>query len=414
MVTVLTTVLALWLVTYAIPDLIWHHAQWRGFQGSRDSRKLALTFDDGPGPFTTRVLDALEEGEARATFFMIVEAAERNPDIVRRVLDAGHEVGLHGVQHRSMYLLTPWTSIGAIHHGVRRLTLVTGKRPLYYRPPWGHMNLFTWWACRREHLIPVFWTIAPNDWDPRQDAPRIARHITQCALPGGVVVLHDAGGDRTRTIEALKLTIPALRKLNLTLSTLGEIPRDRSELRRIWTWWETRFTKAWDVDTVPSSSGGDPVLRLGRKVYRGPLVTFNDGKRLRAPAILGEIHFGNATLSQLSKTATGGLRAFHAVLKSLSDVADLVENDPKYRDIEAIGGITLLDASSAIEKLGFRRIAIRGWQKWSMWVYLTWLMAIYHHDGWRTWRRFFRLQPVFLLMSRQELQKRYRHQHRRA
>lgn len=414
MVTALTIVVGIWVLTYAIPDLIWHHAQWGAFQGSRDSQRIGLTFDDGPGRFTGLVLDALQEYGAQATFFMIVEAAERNPDLVQRVLEGGHTIGLHGVQHRSMHLMAPWTSIGAIHQGAQRLTTLTGSRPLYYRPPWGHMNLFTWWACRREHLTPVFWTIAPNDWDPRRDAPFIARQITQCALPGGVVVLHDAGGDRTRTIEALELTIPPLQKLNLTLSGLEAIPRDRSELRRIWTWWETRFTRVWDVDTVPSSMGGDPVLRLGRKAYRGPLVVFNDGSTLEAPAVIGEIHFGNAALSQLSKTATGGLRAFHAVLKSLGDVARVVEDDPKYRDIQAIGGITLLDASSAIEKLGFRRIAVRGWQKWSMWVYLTWLMAIYHNDGWRTWRRFFKLQPVFLLMSRQELQRKYRSQHRRA
>ena len=122
---------------------------------------------------------------------------------------------------------------------------------------------------------------------------------------------------------------------------------------------------------------------------------------------MGEIHFGNPALSQLSSSRAGGLRAFHAVLRSLSDVAKFVQGSEKYRDIVVVGGITLLDASSAIEKLGFDRIPISGFRKWSMWVYLIILMAIYHADGWNTLKRFFRLRPVLLLMDRDTLIKRY-------
>ncbi len=414
MATALGIIAIVWLLTYGIPDLLWHHIQWGAFQGSRDSHQIALTFDDGPGPDSSAILDVLMEHGAVATFFVIVKNAVQYPQLIQRMTQEGHTVGLHGIEHRSMYLLSPWASIRAIHRGVRELQTLTGIRPRYYRPPWGHINLFSWWACRRENLIPVFWTIAPNDWDPRRTSRVIANQMIQCALPGGVVVLHDAGGDRSRTVEALKLAIPQLMKLNLTPATLNDIPRDPSELRRIWTWWETRFTRAWDVDTVPSSLGGDPFLRLGRKVYRGPLVTLQDGHVLKPHDSIAEIHFGNPALSQLSKTASGGIRAFHAVLRSLTDVAEVVANDPKYHEVQAIGGITLLDASSAIEKLGFLRIPVHGWQKWSMWVYLTWIMTIYHADGWQTWQRFFKLQPVLLLMSRQELKTRYLRQHRRA
>ncbi len=411
MITVLGIIVGLWLLTYGIPDLLWHHAQWGGFQGTRDSHRIALTFDDGPGADSPAILDALMEFGVCATFFLVLDHAERHPDIVQRMIQEGHGVGLHGVQHRSMYLLSPWGSWRAIRDGVRRLQAISGSRPVYYRPPWGHMNLVSWWACRHEKLTPVFWTIAPNDWDTRRDAQQIANHVTQLALPGAVVVLHDAGGDRQRTVDALKVAIPKLLKLNLMPALLSDIPRETSEWRRIWTWWETRFTKAWDVDTVASSLGGDPILRLGRQVYRGPSVRFGNGCVLSDKDMIAEIHFGNAALAQLSKTATGGLRAFHAVLRGLTDVAEVVINDPKYHDVQALGGITLLDASTAIEKLGFLRVPVRGWKKWSMWVYLTWLMTIYHADGWHTWRRFFKRQPVSLLMSRQELQTRYLHQH---
>ncbi|MHB1955767.1 MAG: polysaccharide deacetylase family protein [Sulfobacillus sp.] len=407
MITIVGFVVGLWVLAYGLPDLFWHHLQWGSFQGSRDSHKIALTFDDGPGQDTAAILDVLAAHQAKATFFIVVEAAERHPDLIQRMVRDGHTLGLHGVSHRSMYLETPWASVRTIRQGARLLENLTGQPLRYYRPPWGHVNLFSWWAWKKFGLVPVFWTIAPDDWNPLHNAEMIYRTIVQCASPGSIVVLHDGGGDRQPTIAALDKAIGVLRKLNLEPVNLDSMPMDASELRRMWTWWEMRFTQAWDIDTVPSSLGGDPVLRLGHIQYKGSAVTFAEGTQLVRGTPMAEIHFGNPALAQLSKNATGGLRAFHAVLRSLTDVAQFVETSEKYRDVQAVGGITLLDASSAIEKLGFLRIPIRGWQKWSMWFYLAILMSVYHTQGWRTLKRFFKLQPVLLVMSRKHLEDRY-------
>jgi len=200
--------------------------------------------------------------------------------------------------------------------------------------------------------------------------------------------------------------VAGIRQMGLTPVTLSRMTPDRSYLRRVWTWWEIRFTRRWDIDSVPNRAGGVPILRLGKIRYRGPVVVL-DGETIRPGMPMGEIHFGNPALSRLSGDAVSGLKAFHAVLQSLRDVADYVRTRPKYQDVVVIGGITLLDAASAIEKAGFTRVPVRGWTKWWLWFYLTFLMAIYHRDGWKNLRRFPRLRPVLVLMSRTTLMNRY-------
>lgn len=400
-------VVCLWVFIYGIPDFILHHVQWGSVAGQRDSHRVALTFDDGPGPDTQVVLDMLKMQETTATFFVVAERAAANPEIIRAMKAAGHEIGLHSDRHVSSYLEWPWTTWRRMKRGTAILTQITSERPRYYRPPWGHFNMVTWLAGRFFGLERVLWTVAPNDWQPTKTAADISQHVVQFSQPGTIIVLHDAGGPRTRTAEALGLMIPQLKALNLQPGPVGEMPVDRSEFRRAWTWWEIRFTRSWDVDTVPSSRGGDPILRLGVIQYQGNPCQMLSGDVLSPGDKMGEIHFGNPALSQMSKNATGGLRAFHAVLRGMTDIAQYIASHEKYQDIRAVGGITLLDASGAIDKLGFQRLPVTGWQKWSMWIYLTFLMAIYHQAGWQTLRRFFRLHPVLLLMSKDTLLKRY-------
>ncbi len=400
-------VVLLWVVVYLLPDLFWHHLQWHAAFGSRDQHQIALTFDDGPGPDTAHILQILRERHAHATFFVIAERAQQYPKVLQEMVEEGHEIGLHGYQHKSMYLFWPWTVAHEIRRGRDIIELITGVRPLVYRPPWGHHNLMTGIVAHRLGLKRVLWNIAPDDWKTGQTAQDIEHSVGQLAHPGSIVVMHDAGGDRQATVQALGPIIDRVREFGLSPVTISQLKPEESELRRWWTWWELRFTRQWDIDTVPSSIGGDPVLRLGLVRYPFRAAVLSTGRKISRGQFMGEIHFGNPALSQLSSSRAGGLRAFHAVLRSLSDVAKFVQGSEKYRDIVVVGGITLLDASSAIEKLGFDRIPISGFRKWSMWVYLIILMAIYHADGWNTLKRFFRLRPVLLLMDRDTLIKRY-------
>ena len=94
-------------VFYLVPDLLAHLLQVGGFAADSREPRVALTFDDGPGPDTAAILDILKAGGARATFFVLGETAQRYPELVRRMVEEGHDVGLHGWTHRSSWTLTP-------------------------------------------------------------------------------------------------------------------------------------------------------------------------------------------------------------------------------------------------------------------------------------------------------------------
>lgn len=406
-ITVAGVVVGVWVVLYLLPDLIFHHFQAGAFQGSRLDARVGLTFDDGPGPDTAAILDQLRALEVHATFFVIGERAQRQSEVLARLVAEGHEVALHMQRHVSAYLLWPWQSFREIGQALRNLEAMGGHRPTLFRPPWGHVNLGTWLAIRRYQLTPVFWNVAPDDWRPDRRPEWMSHYVVQLAQPGTVVVLHDAGGPRERTVQALGAMVQGLRQMGLEPSPVGAMRKDRSVLRKVWTWWEIRFTRGWDIETVPNSEGGEPLLRIGRIRYRGPRVVFDGGATLSAGDPFGEIHFGNPALSQLSGQKSSGLRALHGVMTGLTDLARWMETHPGFRDIQAVGGVTLLDAAHTIEKLGFRRVPVRGWTKWSMWIYLVVLMAQYHRDGWKTVKRFRSLRPVMVIMDRATFIERY-------
>ena len=394
------------IFVYPIPDLVFHHFQWGAFHASERRRQVALTFDDGPTEDTMEILDILASAGVKATFFMVSERAANHPEWVRRVVEQGHEIGLHGQRHRSAYTMTPWQTAASLRRGVAQLEAVSGTRVRWYRPPWGHHNLWTWWTARRLGLERVLWTVAPNDWNPRNAPERIVQHVAQAALAGGVVVLHDGGGDRTRTKAALPVMIERLRRAALEFTTVGSLERDPSWLKMIWRWWEARFQIAWDIDPVPSSKETVPIFRLGKVRYRGKEMLL--GRTALHPGQwFGEIHFDNGVLSQFSDDSRHSLKAFHAVRRSLIDLASFVTESEKYQDVAGFGGVTVLDAGQAIERLGFHRRPVVGWQRLSMSVYLAVLMAMYHRQGWRSIRRQRRLRPILLVMDRATLLERY-------
>lgn len=403
--TVVMAVFGLWLVTYPLADLIFHHAQLGAFHGTDQNRHIALTFDDGPDQDTRAILNELARLEVRATFFVVAERAREHPELIRQIVQAGHDLGLHGRVHRSAYWLSPWTSFRSLRTGVSDLVSITGLPVRWYRPPWGHHSLWIWWACRRLGLTRVLWTVAPNDWKSSQSPERIASHVVRSASPGAVVVLHDGGGSRQRTCTALDRMVTELRQLGLAPSPLSSMGAQSWGLRVIWRWWETHFSLAWEVDAVPSADGGLPMYRLGRIRYRGHAVDVR-GTRIQPGDWFGEVHFDNTVLSAFSAGSSQGLKAYRAAQRGMRDLA-LFVGQGRYAAVQSFGGITVLDAGQAIERLGFQRIAIRGWQLWSMWVYLMVLMAVYHRAGWSNLRRYAKLRPVLLVIDRTTLLARY-------
>jgi len=149
---------------------------------------LVLSFDDGPAPtMTPRVLRLLEQHGAHATFFLLGRRAEQHPDLVRAVVDAGHEVGSHSQTHAHALRSAPWTAARDATRGASTVERLVGAR-LPFRPPYGKATLGTRLAIAPR---PVgWWTIDSGDtFDPLPDPGQAARALV--AAGGGVVLLHD-------------------------------------------------------------------------------------------------------------------------------------------------------------------------------------------------------------------------------
>jgi len=193
-----------------------------------DGPKVALTFDDGPSvPFTGQVLDELKREHVHATFFLCGENAVAHPELVRRILAEGHEIGNHTWSHPWLYLMRREDIAAEIDRTQDALEKITGRRPTLFRPPFG-VRWFSLWPLLRERgLTMVMWTT--RGYDGRYDAAGIANAVLSELGPGGIILLHDgfethpaAEIDRAPTVAALPAIIAGARRAGYEF---GPVPR---------------------------------------------------------------------------------------------------------------------------------------------------------------------------------------------
>jgi peptidoglycan-N-acetylglucosamine deacetylase len=196
-----------------------------GLAGEGRSGGVALTFDDGPDPAgTPAVLDALAGLGWRATFFLLASQVRRHPDMARRIVDAGHEVAVHGTIHRNHLVRTPMGIRRDLRVATREVAEVTGVRARWFRPPYGVISAGTVWAARNVGLTPVLWTAWGKDW--RAGPPGdVAAEVMSTLRDGGTVLLHDSDctsrpGSWRSTVAALPLLAAGLG--DLEVRTLGD------------------------------------------------------------------------------------------------------------------------------------------------------------------------------------------------
>lgn len=177
-----------------------HWVRWDPFgrslrAGRADRRQVALTFDDGPGPDTPAVLDALDEAGVRATFFMLGQAAAARPELVREVARRGHLVALHGHTHRKLHLAPPRVVAAEIDRG-REAIRAAGVEPApFFRAPHGFKGPLLGRALRRRGLTLVGWT--RGVWDTERPGPAaIAERACERMKGGEILLLHDGCGTR--------------------------------------------------------------------------------------------------------------------------------------------------------------------------------------------------------------------------
>ncbi|MFC4592306.1 polysaccharide deacetylase family protein [Sphaerisporangium corydalis] len=181
---------------------------------------IALTIDDGPHPeWTPRMLDLLAEHEIRATFSLIGMQVERFPRLAERIVRAGHQLCNHTMRHPIPFnLLSARRITSEIVEAQRRIEDATGVAARFFRAPGGSWSGRVVRAADAHGMIPVDWDVDPRDWS-RPGSRHIAESMLACG-PGAILLCHDGGGDRSETLNALRMVIPRLKDRGLTFVSL--------------------------------------------------------------------------------------------------------------------------------------------------------------------------------------------------
>lgn len=179
-----------------------------------DTCKIALTFDDGiDGIYTNKLLDLLLKYDIKATFFIVANTVMGNEDILKRMVSEGHTIGLHSLEHKTALLVSHMYTKDDFRTSIEIMKRC-GVDIRYYRPPWGHINLFTLKNIYQYNLKLILWNVMVGDWKKRATVEEIENRLLRDIDSGSIICLHDGRGrDEApkRTIEALKRVIPVLK-----------------------------------------------------------------------------------------------------------------------------------------------------------------------------------------------------------
>ncbi len=204
----------------------------RTFTGlERGSRKLALTYDDGPNdPHTLRLLEVLERHLAKATFFMIGRFVRQKPEIAQVVARAGHAIGNHTFRHPNLIFASPSQIAAELEQCEAALQDVVGEHASIFRPPYGGRRPDVLHAARARGMTPVMWNVTCFDWSAKEVAT-IERHAARQMRGGDVILLHDGwdkamGGDRSLTIEATDRILRRYRDDGYEFVTIPEMMKE--------------------------------------------------------------------------------------------------------------------------------------------------------------------------------------------
>jgi peptidoglycan/xylan/chitin deacetylase (PgdA/CDA1 family) len=207
---------------------------WPRLSGEGRPDHVALTFDDGPDPDSTpAVADSLGELGVRATFFVLGEEMLRLPSVGRRLIHEGHELAVHGWDHRCLAWRTPRATRLDLLRCRELLTSCTGRTPRWFRPAYGVLTLAALRAARELELTPLWWSRWGRDWTAGATAESIVGRLGAGRLGGSVLLLHDAPAGRAapgawrETLRALPMLVDRCHADGLTVGPLEDHGLDR-------------------------------------------------------------------------------------------------------------------------------------------------------------------------------------------
>jgi len=190
---------------------------------SNKEKVIALTIDDGPWPKTTaEMLDILKRNNVKATFFWVGSALQENPEIAKRVVAEGHAIGNHTWHHwyRKMDEATAKSEIEKTNELIYK---TTGVKTSFFRPPGGYLNNGLAAYAKSQKNSVVMWSVTSADTDPRAKYQVFVKNVIRDAKPGAIVLMHDGGGNRERTVKALPAIVSGLKQQGYRFVTVPEL-----------------------------------------------------------------------------------------------------------------------------------------------------------------------------------------------
>jgi peptidoglycan/xylan/chitin deacetylase (PgdA/CDA1 family) len=186
---------------------------------------VALTFDDGPTPFTDRLLRILTANDAKATFFLVGNKVAADPASARRIADAGMEIGNHTWEHANMSTVPVENIPDQLSKGTAAIAAATGRAPVLLRTAGGLINDAVLAEAKRQGLADINWDVIPFDWINDANTAATRYMLMTQITPGSVVLLHDT---YSSTVDLVEQFIPVLKANDYHLVTVGHLlgPRE--------------------------------------------------------------------------------------------------------------------------------------------------------------------------------------------
>ena len=182
---------------------------------------IAITFDDGPHPQNTpRLLDMLKKRNIRATFYVVGNMVRYNPQLLRRMVAEGHEIGNHTVTHGTLSRMSDAGLRSELSRAHQQILAATGVPPRTMRPPGGAITSAQKKLMLKEYGYPtILWSCDPKDWQ-RPGVSVVTRRLIEGASPGGILLAHDL---HKPTVDAMPETLDALLRKGYRFVTVSEL-----------------------------------------------------------------------------------------------------------------------------------------------------------------------------------------------
>ncbi|MEG4571918.1 polysaccharide deacetylase family protein [Microcoleus sp. N3A4] len=197
-----------------------------GFNRADTEQKVvALTYDDGPyPPYTNQLLDILDRYQVKATFFEIGRNIEKHPEIVPMIIARGNELGNHSYSHKDMMFKPREYLLSEIEKTDKLLQEVGVKQDsISFRPPWGRRFVVLSYLVSQMHKKLIMWDVDSQDYEKTHTVEDIANRVIDNVRSGSIVVMHDGGGDRSKTVAATEMIVKALQSKGYSFKTVSEL-----------------------------------------------------------------------------------------------------------------------------------------------------------------------------------------------